>query len=89
MFTVSGYFGDGTLSFLRRSNVKVVDVEARGRHSAQRGGDGEEGHSQDVVTACISCCHQEHRRPDHTYRNNTITVKTSSEVVSHTKATNP
>lgn len=60
--------------FLRRSNVKVVDVEARCRHSSERRGDGEEGHSQGVVTACITCCHQEHCRPNHPYRNNT-TVK--------------
>lgn len=66
-------FFNRTWRFLRRSNVKVVDVEARGRHSAQSGGDGEEGHSQGVVTAYISCCHQEHRRPDHPYRNNTVT----------------
>lgn len=55
---------------LRWSNVKVVDVEARSRHSSQRGGNGEEGHSQGVVTACISCCHQEHCWSNHTYRTN-------------------
>lgn len=63
----------------------MVDVEARRRHSAQRRGDGEERHSQGVVTACITYCHQEHRRPDHTYRNNTVRLKTSSEVVNITR----
>lgn len=58
-------------SFLRRSNVKVVDVEARSWYSTQRGGNGEERHSQGVVTACISYCHEEHCWPNHTYRKKT------------------
>lgn len=63
----------------------MVDVEARCRHSAQRRGDGEKRHSQGVVTACIAHCHQEHRRPDHTYRNNTVRFKPSSEGVNITR----
>lgn len=58
----------------------MVDVEARCRHSAQRRGDGEERHSQGVVTACITCCHEKHSWPDHAYGNKSLMVNTSSEV---------
>lgn len=54
-----------SFSFLRGSDVQVVDVETGRRHSAQRGGDCEERHSQDVVTACVTSRHEKTRWPDH------------------------
>lgn len=50
---------------LRRRDVKVVDVETRRSHSTQRGGEGEEGDSQDIVTACVTCCHEKYGRQNH------------------------
>ncbi len=58
----------------------MIDVEAGCGHATQGGGDGEEGHGQSVVTAYITCCHQENCRADHACRKNTVTVKTSSKV---------
>lgn len=57
-----------SFSFLRGSDVQVVDVETGRRHAAQRRGDGEERHSQDVVTACVTSRHEKTRWPNHAYR---------------------
>lgn len=74
---------------LRGCDIQVVDVEARGRQTTQRWWDTEEGHGQEVVTACVACSNQEHSRPNHscrfTWHMNTCTHTVHTNIYTHTQ----